>query len=551
VSWSQPAFESIAAVLCRRTGLSFSPQRRPGAEQGIHRAMRRAGVADLEAYAKRLETEENALDDLIVELTVGETYFFREPDQFAFLRREVLPALRARVTERFPGSIIRAWSAGCASGEEAYSLAMLFDSEGLAGQASVLATDISHAALAKARQGVYRGWSLRGDGAAQARPYLSHADSNWTVTDSIRRLVTFAHLNLALDVYPSLATGTWGMDLIFCRNVLIYFDEDTIAAVARRLFAALAPGGWFFLASSDPPLNQMAPFEIVVAAEGVFYRRPVAHPSPPAPLPEAERGEEEKNPSPQPPPRSGEGEPKKNPSPRPPPRRGEGEEDRRQPRTPPLSPAGSPLSASGRGAGGEGFFAPPSPLRGGGPGGRGEESVDPLTAARAAFAAGEYTRVLDLTFELATDADACALRVRALANLDAVESERACAEAAAARHALCPELHFLHGTLVLALGRDGEAAGAVRRALYLDRSLAAAHCILGAILERRGDMAGARRAFRNARDLCAGRPADEEVPLTDGERAGRLAEAARARLALLSEQSPDASPSPAAIEVPK
>ncbi len=164
MSWSQPAFESIATVLCRRTGLSFSPSRRQGAEQGIRRAMRRAGVADLEAYAKQLETQESVLDDLIVELTVGETYFFREPDQFAFLRREVLPALRARVTERLPGSIIRAWSAGCASGEEAYSLAMLFDSEGLARHASVLATDISQAALAKARQGVYRGWSLRGDG---------------------------------------------------------------------------------------------------------------------------------------------------------------------------------------------------------------------------------------------------------------------------------------------------------------------------------------------------------------------------------------------------
>jgi chemotaxis protein methyltransferase CheR len=127
--------------------------------------------------------------------------------------------------------------------------------------------------------------------------------------------------------------------------------------------------------------------------------------------------------------------------------------------------------------------------------------------AGAAFAAGDYQRVVALTSDLVGDSAACALRVRALANLDSVEAERACADAAA-RHALCPELHFLHGTLLLALGRHAEAAGAVRRALYLDRSLAAAHCSLGAILERLGDEAGARRAFRNARDLVAARPAD-------------------------------------------
>ncbi len=214
-----------------------------------------------------------------------------------------------------------------------------------------------------------------------------------------------------------------------------------------------------------------------------------------------------------------------------------------------------PLSASGGGLGGRGSSLPPLSASGMGagegirPGGRGEGKVDPLAAARAAFAAGEYPRVIELTSDLADDAAASALRVRALANLDAVESERACAEAAA-RHALCPELHYLHGTLLLALGRDAEAAAAVRRALYLDRSLAAAHCTLGAILERRGDMAGARRAFRNARDLCAARPADEEVPLTDGERVGRLAEAACARLALLNEESAGSAHPSNATEVP-
>jgi chemotaxis protein methyltransferase CheR len=342
---------AIAAVLARRTGLSFTPPRQPGAEQGIRRAMHRAGVADLEAYGKWIETEEAALDDLIVELTVGETYFFREPDQFAFLRREVVPTYRARVTERMARWGLRAWSAGCASGEEAYSLAMLFDSEGLAAHVSVLGTDISHAALARARKGVYRSWSLRGDGAPQARPYLARQEGGWTVVEAVRRLVTFAHLNLALDVYPSLATGTWGMDLIFCRNVLIYFDADTVAAVARRLFASLAPGGWLFLASSDPPLNQIGPFEIVVAPEGVFYRRaalghtatqprhpPALFPHPPGPLSQGGRG--------------GDGEEPLIGAPSP--LRGGGSRESRSDSSLARRACHSPLSRLGKGAGGEG-----------------------------------------------------------------------------------------------------------------------------------------------------------------------------------------------------
>jgi Flp pilus assembly protein TadD len=122
--------------------------------------------------------------------------------------------------------------------------------------------------------------------------------------------------------------------------------------------------------------------------------------------------------------------------------------------------------------------------------------------------------------------------VRSLANLDAGAAERACA-AAVRRLPLDVELHYLHAILLLALGRDAEAGRAVRRVLYLDRALAAAHFTLGAVLERRGDKVGACRAYRVARDLAAGRPAGEPVPLADGESAEQLAAAASARLAAL------------------
>src|SRR5262249_21859102 len=152
-----------------RTGLCFPPPRRAAAEDGIRRAMARAGVADPDRYRTLLESDGATLDDLVAELAIGETYFFREPAQFEYVRREVLPEVRAR---RGPGHPARAWRAACAPGEGAYSLAIVFAEGGLAGRSYTLATDVSRPALARARRGVYGGWSVRGTGAKAAGPYL-------------------------------------------------------------------------------------------------------------------------------------------------------------------------------------------------------------------------------------------------------------------------------------------------------------------------------------------------------------------------------------------
>jgi chemotaxis protein methyltransferase CheR len=465
VSWTHPAYEAVIGLLGERTGLSFPPPRHESAEQGVRRAMARAGVADPEEYRARVARDARALDDLVVELTVGETYFFRDADQFEFIRRTVVPDLWRRLGA---DHTVRAWSCGCASGEEAFSLAIVFLEEGLGERCYLLATDISRAALARCHQASYGNWSLRGPGAAAAAPYLTQRGNRFVVHDRVRRAVTFDYLNVARDVYPSFTGGTWGMDLILCRNVLIYFDAETVRGVARRFFEALAPGGWLITAASDPPLGGEAPFEVVVTDVGVFYRRPG-------------RDEETR--------RQGEKETE------------EHKIDMFISSSPPLPVSSSPL--------------PP-----------------PDVLARDAYHRGDYARAADLSASLTTDLSGALLHVRALANLETGRAERACAEASS-RHPLAAELHHLHAVLLLELGRDEEAARAARRVTYLDRTLALGHFTLGSILFRRGDRAGARRAYRNARDLSAARPPDEPVPLSDGMPAGRLAEAASAQLAVL------------------
>src|SRR5690606_26511129 len=145
-------------------------------------------------------------DELIASLTIGESYFFRDPGQFALLRNELLPQVAAQ-REHGP---IRLWSAGCAAGEEAYSLAILSEELGLHARASVLGTDISRTRLAAARQGVYTKWALRGLDAETVERYFTQARNRYTLRPSFRERVDFRYLNLAEDRYPSLTAGIWG-----------------------------------------------------------------------------------------------------------------------------------------------------------------------------------------------------------------------------------------------------------------------------------------------------------------------------------------------------
>lgn len=476
--WSRPEYAEIARLFGMRTGTEFSAARRRDAEFGIDRAMGRAGLSDRVRYRQRLESDTALFDDLVVELMVGETYFFRHAEQMELIRGLVLPDMVRRKPPREP---IRVWSAGCASGEEAYSLAILFDREQLLPRLELLASDISQQALAKARQAVYGKWSLRETDSAAALPYLVPQGSKFTLRAAIRERVVFRRLNLALDSYP-VANGTKGQDLILCRNVLIYFDRKTVASVARRLFDALSPGGWLITAPADPILTEDAPFDVVMTGAGLFYRR---GPFPPDSQSDVETW-------------------------------GHGSE---------LESVGPSFTETAI------DVAPPSSAEHA----RADATRDVLAEARAALERRDYMLAVRLARESPDDPAACAVHARALGAIDPRQAASCCTQFAA-RHPLAAELHYLRAVLLLELGQVGDALLAAERAAYLDRSLALVHFTLGSIRQRQGDLAAARRDYRNARDLCARRPRDEIVPLSDGECCGRLARAAEDRLAALERQ---------------
>jgi chemotaxis protein methyltransferase CheR len=435
--------EEILALVAERSGLVFGPQRRAEAEAAITRAMERSGSTDLAAYLLLVRCDHAALDGLLDELAVGETHFMRDPDQMDLVRRELLPALKLRGDA---GGTPRVWSAGCATGEEAYSLAILLEEEGVEG-AVVLGTDLSAAALKKARAGSYSDWSMRGVSGQFLQDYFRQGRGRRILIDRIRSTVRFERLNLAgREDYAT--AGAFGMDLILCRNVLLYFNHQTAGQIAARLFACLAEGGVLLTAGADPRLAEYAPFEVEATRVGLVYRRPRAAP--------ARRGRARIALAAPPPWRLVDAP---------------GVAERKDP-----APAKAPPSA-------------------------------PPDLGREAFR-----------------------RVMGHANAKgALEAERI-AQAALRRHPLDAPLHYLRAALLLSLDRDEEAEELAQRALYLDPTLAVAHFLFGTILRKRGARADALRAFRNVRDLCGDRPADEEVPAGAGERAGALHSAAVAEV---------------------
>lgn len=213
------------------------------------------------------------LDLLVAEVTVGETHFFRIGPQIAALQRTVLPDLIAR---RSAGHRLGIWSAGCSTGEEAFTLAILLHETLPAREdwdVTLLATDISRRALDTARQAIYGAWSFRETPQAVRERYFAAIDKRWCLAEPVRRMVHFAQLNLAADAFPSPGPHGPDLDLILCRNVTIYFSTEAAQRLYRRFAAALAPGGWLVLGPSDPVPDQLRALAPVYLPGAVLWRR--------------------------------------------------------------------------------------------------------------------------------------------------------------------------------------------------------------------------------------------------------------------------------------
>ncbi|WP_414640887.1 CheR family methyltransferase [Archangium sp.] len=232
------------------------------------------GLKDFSAYYRYLRFDaqrRSELDTAIEALTTHETYFFREPRQLKAFTDEVLPKLERRNarTKR-----LRIWSAGCSSGEEAYTVAMLIKESGRFEDwdVEVHGTDISRRVLATARQAEYGPSALRATPPEKLARYFTQVGPNRVrVRDDIRAWVSFGHNNLQ-EPDPSLLVSR--TDAVFCRNVMIYFDTPARQRVLRLIYDKLVPGGYLMLGHSENLINLSADFELVHLRGDLVYRKP-------------------------------------------------------------------------------------------------------------------------------------------------------------------------------------------------------------------------------------------------------------------------------------
>jgi chemotaxis protein methyltransferase CheR len=281
MSFSQ-SLALLADRIAQELGLYFPPQRMDDLRRGLAGAAQDFHMADEAACADWLLATpwtEAQVRTLASHLTVGETYFFRDTPLLNAFAGHILPELlhRRRAQGRRQ---LRIWSAGCCTGEEPYSLAILIEQavpDLAEWDVAITATDVNPRFLEKARAGRYNEWSFRGAPVGLKQRYFKNtADGLCQIDAHIRALVSFAELNMIQETYPSAINGTDAIDVIFCRNLLMYFGEQQTRKVVQRLQQSLGDGGWLIVSPSEASSTAFPGLDPVNFESAVVFRKQAA-----------------------------------------------------------------------------------------------------------------------------------------------------------------------------------------------------------------------------------------------------------------------------------
>lgn len=483
---SLAGLDQLGVLVAEKMGLHFPENKRQDLWHAIQPLARKQGQEDTESFLRSLIASpltHQQVKMLAAHLTVGETYFFREMESLEAFRDHLLPALIRLRSER--ERRLRIWSAGCGSGEEPYTVAMLVDQlipDAKGWDIRIYGTDINPHALEKARRGVYTQWSFRGVSDALRDRYFEPAGQGaYRVKARFKKMVAFASHNLATDDCPSILS-TDEMDVIFCRNVMIYFTPQAVQRVIQLFYRCLTEGGWLIVAPSETSILLASEFRAVPFAGATLYRKtsqelPVAMvrvPAAPA-MPEPSISE---------------------PS------------------------MAAPLMWS------EPLPATPAPAR--------ASRSQLYEAALAAYRSGRYDEAVATlrllaesipgTQEGEADGHAYALMARVFANQGNLEEALQWCEKAVAADKTNPGYCYLLALILLEQGREKAAFQALKRSLYLDPGFVAGHYALGNIAIREHRHKDAILHFQHALSLLSCMSKESILPELGGMTTGRLLE---------------------------
>ncbi|NOX38404.1 MAG: protein-glutamate O-methyltransferase CheR [Calditrichaeota bacterium] len=275
ITLSEPTFLRLRDFIYQRTGIFFPDNKKYFLENRLYQRLKALNINDFETYVRKIQNGlmDSELQQLINQITINETFFFRNEAQLEALERHIFPELFRRARQR-PGKSIRIWSAACSTGEEPYTLAILLQEKFrplLTGiRVEILATDINSQVLQKARQGLYRDYAVRKIAPGLLQRYFQPQSTGYQIAPEIRQMVQFRQLNL-MDRWNMQQIR--GMDVIICANVLLYFDERSKRQVVNSLYDSLNPGGYLLLGYSESLYGVSHAFKPVHFTKTIVYKK--------------------------------------------------------------------------------------------------------------------------------------------------------------------------------------------------------------------------------------------------------------------------------------
>ncbi|MFA3781703.1 CheR family methyltransferase [Melioribacteraceae bacterium 4301-Me] len=276
-SLSAELLDLASNIIADKLGLSFPQDRWKELERGIMQAAQASNKKNVEEYLQSLllfSLSENECEILTSYLTNSETYFFRDEKLFDALKFHILPSL---IESREKEKRLRIWSAGCSTGEEPYSIALLLNQliQNIdEWNITILASDINPISIEKMKKGLYNEWSFRGVPAfLKESCFTKVQNGQYEILNKFKKMITPAIINLAKDNFPSLNNNTTAMDIILCRNVLMYFNYDTVNKTINNFYNCLVDNGWLIVSPSDFSQILFSKFSSEYYLENILYRK--------------------------------------------------------------------------------------------------------------------------------------------------------------------------------------------------------------------------------------------------------------------------------------
>jgi chemotaxis protein methyltransferase CheR len=524
----------LSQMVNQRIGAYLPEQRRADLERGVRALARTLGFETPELCARELikDSATRYLDALIDHFTIGETFFFRDRLTLKALEEHVLSEFTPPYSKK---SSLKIWSAGCCTGEEPYTLCMMLDMLGFGSSGTnvfILATDLNPKFLEKARQGLYGRWSFRDTPEEVMRAYFTgETDGRQKIARRIQEKITFRQLNLIKDRFPSPNNDTHNMDVVFCRNVLMYFSETQRIEVVGRLCDCLNDGGWFITSPGETAFIQDARLE-TVCFEGAILHRKGAHNEDSlwrrGVAPAKQTGPSKTQPVPGNPHVPGFPLPQpSSPFPYPPLDRARGRGNFPETGAPSAPVVSKPVDEP---------RAVPAKTKGQD---CGEGARNLLEEARKFYANGAYKEAvgaLEQRFrdgawnhgDISGDEEALALLTRAHANLGRLDEAVEWCGRAVGQDKFHAGKRYLLATLYEELGEFEKSARSLGQALYLEPGFVLAHFSLGTLLQRQGRLKESKKHLKNALTLLSALESNEILPYSEGLTAGRLLGVVRA-----------------------